>query len=94
MFFSYFQPYTYADLKDYIFTLEKKRDESTGPMKNTLKVQKLCKTLEGNTCYVLTISENVNESNPNKQTILMTSRVHPGESNSSFMVQGVIDFLL
>jgi cytosolic carboxypeptidase protein 2/3 len=24
----------------------------------------------------------------------MTSRVHPGESNSSFMIQGVIDFLL
>ncbi len=28
VFFSYFQPYTYSDLKDYIFTLEKKRDES------------------------------------------------------------------
>jgi hypothetical protein len=29
-----------------------------------------------------------------KQVVYMTARVHPGESNSSFMVQGVIDFLL
>lgn len=26
--------------------------------------------------------------------MFLTSRVHPGESNSSFMIQGVIDFLL
>jgi murein tripeptide amidase MpaA len=29
-----------------------------------------------------------------KQTIFLTGRVHPGESNASFMVQGAIDFLL
>mmetsp|Transcript_16940 Transcript_16940/g.16177 ORF Transcript_16940/g.16177 Transcript_16940/m.16177 type:complete len:148 (-) Transcript_16940:302-745(-) len=29
-----------------------------------------------------------------KQVIFLTCRVHPGESNSSFMVQGIIDFLL
>ena len=29
-----------------------------------------------------------------KQTIFLTSRVHPGESNASFMIQGAIDFLL
>lgn len=29
-----------------------------------------------------------------KQVVFLTSRVHPGESNSSFMIQGVIDFLL
>ena len=66
VFFSYFQPYTYSDLKDYIYSLEKRRDESTGPMKNTLKVQKLCDTIEGNPCYVLTISDNVHEPNSNK----------------------------
>lgn len=34
-------------------------------------------------------------SNPqNKQTIFLSSRVHPGESNASFMIQGAIDFLL
>ena len=63
-------------------------------MKNTLKLHKLCEAIEGNTCYVLTISDNVNEISPSKQVIFMTGRVHPGEANSSFMVQGVIDFLL
>ena len=65
-------------------------------MRNMLKVQKLCDSIQDNTCYVLTITENVHDLNLNaqKQAIFMTGRVHPGESNSSFMVQGAIDFLL
>lgn len=92
-FFSYFQPYTYEDLKDYIYLLEKKRDE-TAALKNSLRVQQLCKTIDGNPCYVLSISENVLEANMHKQVVFMTARVHPGEANSSYMVQGVIDFLM
>jgi hypothetical protein len=33
-------------------------------------------------------------SHPQKQTIFLSSRVHPGEANASFMIQGAIDFLL
>ena len=29
-----------------------------------------------------------------KQVIFLTSRVHPGEANASFMVHGAIEFLL
>lgn len=29
-----------------------------------------------------------------RKSVVLTSRVHPGESNSSFMMQGVIDFLV
>lgn len=93
VFFSYFTPYTYDDLRDYVYTLEKRRDE-TPSLKNSLRVQKLCSTIDKNTCYILSISDNVHELNTHKQVIFMTGRVHPGESNSSFMVQGVIDFLL
>ena len=93
VFFSYFQPYTYDDLKDYLYILEKKRDECP-QLKNCLRVQKLCHTIDKNICYVLTISDNVYEANMHKQVVFMTGRVHPGESNSSFMVQGVIDFLM
>jgi hypothetical protein len=87
VFFSYFQPYTYEDLKDYIWSLEKRKDECA-PLRNMLKVQKLCDSIQGNTCYVLTVSENVNDmqSNSQKQVIMMTGRVHPGEANSSFMI--------
>lgn len=31
---------------------------------------------------------------PNKQVIFITSRVHPGESNSSWMMKGLMDMLL
>ena len=29
-----------------------------------------------------------------KQVIYLTSRVHPGEANASFMIHGAIEFLL
>lgn len=93
VFFSYFQPYTFDDLKDYLYILEKKRDECP-QLKNCLRVQKLCHTIDKNICYVVTISDNVYEANMHKQVVFMTGRVHPGETNSSFMVQGVIDFLM
>jgi murein tripeptide amidase MpaA len=92
VFFAHFQPYTYSDLRDYIYSL--KRKGSPDFIRNCLRVQKLCDTLQSNTCYVLSITENVYEANMHKQVIYLTSRVHPGESNSSFMVQGVLDFLL
>ena len=85
VFFSYFTPFTYEDLRDYVYTLEKKRDENPS-LKNSLKVHKLCSTIDKNTCYLLTITDNVAEANTHKQVIFMTGRVHPGESNSSFMV--------
>jgi len=29
-----------------------------------------------------------------KQVVYLTARVHPGESNASYLIQGTIDFLL
>jgi len=29
-----------------------------------------------------------------RKAVVLTSRVHPGESNASFMMKGVIDFLI
>jgi hypothetical protein len=31
---------------------------------------------------------------PEKQVIFLTSRVHPGESNASWMMKGLMDMLL
>lgn len=84
VFFSHFQPYTYTDLKDYIYSLKRKGQPDF--IKNSLRVQKLCDTMQGNTCCVLSISDNVYEANMQKQVIYLTARVHPGESNSSFMI--------
>lgn len=57
VFFSQFQPYTYEDLKDYLHSLTKKY--TADYLDNILKVQKLCNTIEGNTCHILTITDSI-----------------------------------
>jgi murein tripeptide amidase MpaA len=55
----------------------------------------LCTTIAGNKCELLTITNNNFPGECNhKKCIFLTARVHPGETNSSFMMQGAIDFLL
>lgn len=77
-----------------------------------MQCQELCKTLAGNTCPLLTITDFqgnlgsyskcidheyyivVDVSNMSSRGgVLVTARVHPGESNSSWMMQGLINWL-
>ncbi len=57
VFFSYFQPYTFNDLKDFLYSVTKKLPSEF--LKNCFKIQKLCNTIEGNACHVLTITDNI-----------------------------------
>lgn len=56
----------------------------------------LCKTLAGNDCDMLIITnftspaENIAE----RPAVILTGRVHPGESNASFIMEGLIDYLV
>ena len=58
----------------------------------------LCRTLAGNRCEYITITSK--EKDPNsekskaKRGVLLSARVHPGESNASWMMKGVIEFLV
>ena len=58
----------------------------------------LCRTLAGNKCEYLTITNRErdpkSESNLSKKGVILTARVHPGESNGSWMMKGAIDFLV
>ena len=56
----------------------------------------MCRTLAGNECPLLTITEFNDDDNmmmKKKRGIVITARVHPGETNSSLMMEGLIYFL-
>ncbi|XP_071100297.1 cytosolic carboxypeptidase 2-like isoform X3 [Haliotis cracherodii] len=90
VYFSHCYPYTYTDLQDYLLEV------SNDPIKSRICKQRvLCRTLAGNLVYVLTItspSQNP-EDIKHKKAVVVTSRVHPGESNSSWMMKGFLDYL-
>lgn len=56
----------------------------------------LCKSLAGNDVDMLIVTNfgSMPEEIAVRKAIILTGRVHPGESNASLMMQGVIDFLV
>ena len=52
--------------------------------------------MAGNPCDLLTITTftDPTETMRNKKGIVISSRVHPGETGASYMMKGVIDYLV
>ena len=92
-FFSHCFPYTYSDLQEDLTRIEK--DNTTA---NFFYRGTLCRTLAGNKCEYLSITSK--DKDPKsakalaKKGIFLTARVHPGESNASWMMKGALDFLV
>uniref|UniRef100_A0A8W8N7I6 Peptidase M14 domain-containing protein n=1 Tax=Magallana gigas TaxID=29159 RepID=A0A8W8N7I6_MAGGI len=90
VYFAHCFPYTYTDLQDYLLDL------SNDPVKNKICKQRvLCRTLAGNLVYLLSITSPTQNSEDmkHKKAVVITSRVHPGECNSSWMMKGFLDYL-
>jgi murein tripeptide amidase MpaA len=89
-FFAYSYPYTYSDLQDYLKSLQLDKSKSC-----TFRRSLLSRTLAGNRCDLLTITEQTSSLKALQQRkgIVISARVHPGENVASWICKGVIDFL-
>lgn len=56
----------------------------------------LCKTIAGNDCdmIILTNFLSTPEDIAERPAIILTGRVHPGESNASYIMEGIVDYLV
>ena len=90
VYFAHCYPYTYSDCCKYI--------QNICSFQNKDKVRKtvLCKSLAGNDVDMLIVTNftSIPEEIAVRKAIILTSRVHPGESNASYMIKGVIDYLI
>ena len=93
VYFAHCFPYTYSDLQDDLQRIERDRFSQNFVSRSTL-----CRTLAGNRCEYLTITSKEkdpnSEKNKAKKGVFISARVHPGESNASWMMKGVIEFLV
>lgn len=84
-------PYTFTDLQRYLQTVCNDPRNA-----NRCRRRVLCTTLAGNPVDLLTITSfgGDPEALRARRGVVLSGRVHPGESNASWMVKGLIDFLL
>ncbi|XP_076586403.1 cytosolic carboxypeptidase 1 isoform X2 [Chaetodon auriga] len=95
-YFAYHYPYTYSTLKMHLSKLEALRTPQI-----YLRQDVLCETLGGNSCPLVTITA-MPESNSNdhicqfrnRPLIFLSARVHPGETNASWVMKGTLEFLM
>lgn len=87
VYFAHNYPYTVTMLSQHLDMISSKADRLTRKV--------LCQTEGGNVVEVLTVTSLAEpESLKLRKGVVLMSRVHPGESNSSWMMKGIIDFLV
>eukprot|EP00002_Diphylleia_rotans_P022826 TRINITY_DN4487_c0_g1_i1.p1 TRINITY_DN4487_c0_g1~~TRINITY_DN4487_c0_g1_i1.p1 ORF type:complete len:624 (+),score=86.47 TRINITY_DN4487_c0_g1_i1:93-1964(+) len=89
-YFAHCYPYTYCNLQTDLMMLEADPER-----RKVIKRRPLCQTAAGNTCEMLTITafSSTSEAIRSRKGIVITSRVHPGESCASWVMKGFIDFI-
>ena len=80
-------PYTFTDCLRFL-------DKITSPTEsqNIIRRTALCKTIAGNNLEMLIVTnfKSTQDQIAKRKCIILTGRVHPGESNSSFVMEGLL----
>ena len=90
--FAYSHPYTYTDLTAFLARIDAKSE--------ILALSQLCQTPANTPIPRLTITNDVSsylscpQLHLHKKAVCLTARVHPGESISSVILEGVVEYLL
>ena len=82
--FAYAIPYTFTKLSKFIESINE------NPY---IQVSQLCKSLSGLDVPLITLT-NFEMDDENKEYIVISARVHPGETHGSWMMEGFISYLL
>lgn len=92
VYFANTYPYSYSDLNVYLDYVNQKPKINDIMRMYAFDI----KSLAGNNiqCLVITDFTNEPEEISEREAIILSSRVHPGETSASYIIEGVIDFLL
>ncbi|KAI4872142.1 hypothetical protein NFI96_030984 [Prochilodus magdalenae] len=89
-YFAHCYPYTYTKLWSHLSEIERNPRCSC-----FCKIRILCRSLAENLVPVVTITNpNRDEEALSKPAVVLSARIHPGETNSSWVMKGILDFLL
>uniref|UniRef100_A0A0M3HFC7 Peptidase_M14 domain-containing protein n=1 Tax=Ascaris lumbricoides TaxID=6252 RepID=A0A0M3HFC7_ASCLU len=89
---AYHFPYTYSFLQASLECMSMRLNKVNSAY---MRTDTLCDSLAGNAVPVVTITAaGSREEVGRRETVIFSARVHPGESNASWMMHGVVEFLL
>merc|ERR550534_1820704 len=92
VFFAFCYPYSYTELQTDLEELDAKFSVNDGGI--YYKRDLLCRSLEQRRVDVLTVTRKGDENSKEKRVVFVSARVHPGETPSSFVLKGFLDFIL
>ena len=90
MYFAHCYPYTYTDLNNFV------KRVCTFSNKDKIRKTVLCKSLGGNDVDMLIVTNFLSDpvDIAIRKSVILTARVHPGETNASWIMGGIIDLLV
>lgn len=91
-FLAFCYPYSYSDLLRDLDALDKRFAHKEGNI--FYKRELICRSLDEKNVDLLTVTRNGDENNKNKPVVFVSARVHPGETPSSFVLKGFLNFIL